>query len=63
MCVCVCVCVYIYIYIYITIYKMEYCCCYSFTKWCRTLCDPMDYSMPGSSVLSYLLEFAQIRAH
>ena len=37
------------------------CCCrYSLTKWCPTLCDPMDCSMPGSSVLHYLLEFAQL---
>ena len=28
-----------------------------------TLCDPMDCSMPGSSVLHHLLEFAQIRVH
>ena len=27
------------------------------------LCDPMDCSMPGSSVLHYLLEFAQIHFH
>ena len=27
------------------------------------LCDPMDYSMLGSSVLHYLLEFAQIHVH
>ena len=32
-------------------------CCYSVTKSCPTLCDPMDCSMPGSSVLP---EFAQI---
>ena len=25
--------------------------------------DPMDYSMPGSSVLHYLPEFAQIHVH
>ena len=31
------------------------------TKLCPTLCDPMDCSMPGSSVLHYLPEFAQIR--
>ena len=30
------------------------------SKLCPTLCDPMDCSMPGSSVLHYLLEFAQI---
>ena len=25
-------------------------CCRSFTKWCPTLCHPMDCSLPGSSV-------------
>ena len=30
---------------------------------CPTLCDPMDWSMPGSSVLQYLPEFAQIHVH
>ena len=28
-----------------------------------TLCDPMDCSTPGSSVLCYLPEFAQIHIH
>ena len=28
-----------------------------------TLCDPMDYNTPGSSVPHYLPEFAQIHAH
>jgi len=27
------------------------------------LCDPMDYSMPGSSVFHYLLELAKIHLH
>ena len=27
------------------------------------LCDPVDYSMSRSSVLYYLLEFAQIHIH
>ena len=39
------------------------CCCCSVVKSCLTLCDPMDYSRPGSSVLYYLLEFAQIHDH
>ena len=39
------------------------CCCCSVTKSCLTLCDPMDCSMPGSSILHYLLEFAQIHVH
>ena len=38
-------------------------CCCPVTKLCLTFCDPMDYSMPGSSVLHYLLEFAQILVH
>ena len=32
-------------------------------KLCLTLCDPMDCSMPASSVLHYLPEFAQIHVH
>ena len=39
------------------------CCCCSFAKSCPTLCNPIDWSMPGSSVLIYLLEFAQNHAH
>ena len=35
------------------------CCCCSVTKSCPTLCDPMDCSTPGFSILHYLLEFAQ----
>ena len=39
----------------------SYCC--SVAKSCPTLCDPMDYSMPGSPVLHHLPEFAQIHVH
>ena len=35
----------------------------SVTKLCLTLCSPMDCSTPGSSVLHYPLEFAQIHVH
>ena len=38
-------------------------CCCSGTKFCPTLCDPIDCSTPGSSVLHYLPEFAQIHVH
>ena len=38
-------------------------CFYSASKSCLTLCDPMDCSTPGSSVLHYLLEFGQIHVH
>ena len=34
-------------------------CCYSVAKSYSTLCDPMDCSLPGFTVLHYLLEFAQ----
>jgi len=40
----------------------SYCSC-SVTKFYQTLCDPMDYSIPGSSVLHYLPEFVQINVH
>ena len=41
------------------------CCCYCFsvTNLCPTLCNPMDCSTPGSSVLHYLLDIAQIHVH
>ena len=45
--------------IFIIIIITLYCCCYSVAKLCLTLCDPMDCSTPGSSVLHYLLELAQ----
>ena len=41
-------------------YVLCFCCCYSVAKSCPAPCDPMDYSMPGSSVLHYLPEFVQI---
>ena len=43
-------------------YAVCFCCC-SVAKSCPTLCDHMDCSMPGSSVLHYLPEFAQIHDH
>ena len=39
------------------------CCCCSVTKLYSTLCNPMDCSMPTSSVLQYRPEFAQIHVH
>ena len=36
------------------------CCCFSVTKSCPTLCNPMDCSMPGFPVFHYLSEFSQI---
>ena len=37
--------------------------CCSVTKSCLTLCASMDCSIPPSSVLHYLLEFAQVHVH
>ena len=37
--------------------------CCLVTKLCSTLCDSMDYSIPGSSALHCLPEFAQIHVH
>ena len=42
------VCVYIYVCIYIYIKCMLF--CYLVVKSCLTLCNPMDYNLPGSSV-------------
>ena len=39
------------------------CCCCSVTQSCLTLCDPMDYSMPGSPVLHHLPELIQTHVH
>ena len=38
-------------------------CCYSDTKLCLTLCNPMNFSMPGFPVLLCFLVFAQIHVH
>ena len=58
--------IYIYTYTHIYIYTYTYiycCCCCSVTKLCPTLCNPTDCSMPSSSVLQYLPEFAQTHVH
>ena len=39
-----------------------YCCC-SVSQSCPNLCDPMDCSTPGYSVLHHLLELAQTHIH
>ena len=41
---------------------LPHCFC-SGAKSCLTLCNPMEWSTPSSSILRYLLEFAQIHAH
>ena len=42
-------------------YSMLYCC--SVTNLCLTLCNPVDCSKAGFSVLHYLPEFAQTHVH
>ena len=41
---------------------VQICCC-SVAKLCLTLCDPLDYSMPGFPVLHCLPEFVQSHVH
>ena len=45
--------------------KLNVSCCYccSVAQSCLTLCNPMNCTMPGSSVLQYLMEFAQTHVH
>ena len=43
------------------LFHSRQCCCYSVTKSCLILCDPMDCNMPGLPVPHHLLEFAQVR--
>ena len=38
-------------------------CCCSVTKSCPTLCDPMDCTIPGFSVLHHLPKLAQAHVH
>ena len=42
---------------------LPFCCCCSVAKSCPTLHNPMDCSTPGSPVLHYIPEFAQIHVH
>ena len=41
---------------------INYICC-SVIRICLAFCDPMDHSMPVSSVLHYLLDIDQIHVH
>ena len=43
--------------------KNKNCCFCSVAQSCPTLCNPVDYSMPGFPVLHYLLELAQTHIH
>ena len=52
---------FIVLFIYLVIWCWVLCC--SVNKSCPILSDPMDSSMPGSSVFHYLLELAQIHVH
>ena len=39
------------------------CCCYSITKSCLAICDPMDSSTPGLPVYHQFPEFTQTHVH
>ena len=60
--VCITVCVHTYLMLCIYTYVYMFHCC-SVTPLCLTLCDTMDYSTPGFSVLHYLSEFAQTHVY
>ena len=53
---CVGICIYIYIYTHM------YICCWSIMK-CPTFCDLADCSIPGSSILHYHSDLAEIHVH
>ena len=40
----------VYVYVYVCVYIDICVCVYSFTELCLTICNPMDYSPPGSFV-------------
>ena len=42
---------------------MHQVCCGSVTEWGLTLCEPMDYSTPGSAILHHLPAFTQTHVH
>ena len=47
-----------------SLYRTYFCCwCFSVTKLCPTLCDPIDYGTPGLPVPHHLLEFAQVHVN
>ena len=46
----------------IIVVRIQFCCC-SLAQLSLTLCNPLDFSMPGFPVLHYLLEFAQTHVH
>ena len=48
----------IYCHLVYLIYMQSYCC--SVAQSCLTLCDPMDFSMPGLPVPHHLLKIAQV---
>ena len=52
--VCMCVCVYVLTCIYTHIHTQLYMLCAESFQSCPTLCDPMDHSLPGSSVFGIL---------
>ena len=55
------VCVY-FLFVVLTWFSVQFP-VVQFAQSCLTLFDPMDCSMPGFSVLYYLLEFAQTHVH
>ena len=53
--------IYVHTFLYTNICACVFCC--SVSKQCSTLCDPMDFSTPGSPVFHSLSDFVQIHVH
>ena len=49
--------------IFLICFVLHICCCFSVTKLCPALCDPMDCSTGAFHILHYLLEFVQTQVH
>ena len=45
------------------LFHSRQCCCYSVTKSCLILCDPMDCNMPGLPVCHQIPELTQTHVH
>ena len=55
--------IHLFIHEFIDLMNIYYSFCCSITKPCKTLCDPMDCSMPGLRVPHHFLEFTQVHVH
>ena len=62
-CTRVCACMHMCVYVCVCLTYALSCSCCSVTKWCPTLWDPTECSIPGFPVLHYLLESSQTQTY